>query len=381
MWFEAPIGYISATQEWAELKGDKEAWKKYWLDETTKLVQFVGKDNIPFHAVIFPAMTMGQNKPYKLVDELVANEFYNLEGRQFSKSDGWYIDLSEVLKSYDPDMIRYAICSNAPENQDSEFTWKDFQQRVNSDLVGKFGNFVHRTLVFIKNVAGGELPIRGELSQVDQDFLNHIQNKFKEVGECFEAFKVRKACQLIMELAQLGNVYFDIKKPWQEAKQIETVKSMQTTLALCLECARRLSIASFPIIPEAAQKIWAMLGFDMPLSSLSMDNALALPIKGIGEPKIIFRKIEDEEIEKEIAKLIKPVQKNEIPTMNPEVTGVSIDDVRKIDLRLALIYKAERVPKSKKLLRLEVDTGKDKRVIVAGVGHKFDPEQLIGKKL
>lgn len=165
------------------------------------------------------------------------------------------------------------------------------------------------------------------------------------------------------------------------SEKVETIESMQTTLALCLECAKRLSIASFPVIPTAAEKIWSMLGFDEPLSSLSMDKALELSIKQIGEPKIIFRKIEDEEIEKEVAKLKKPMQKIEPATQTQEVSSISIDDVRKIDLRLALIYKAERVPKSKKLLRLEVDTGKDKRVIVAGVGHKFEPENLVGKKV
>ena len=300
VWFEAPIGYISATKEWAIAHGDKKAWEKYWLDQETKLVQFVGKDNIPFHAVIFPAMTMGQNTPYKLVDELVANEFYNLQGRQFSKSDGWYVDLKQALERYSADQIRYAICSNAPESQDSEFTWKDFQMRVNSDLAGKFGNFVHRVLTFVRKELPGSLPKQGTLSSEDQEFLQNIDSKFEEIKTSFSSFRVRRGCQLIMELAQLGNGYFDLKKPWKAAKSEETRESMETTLYACLECIRRLALCSSCVVPQAANLIWSFLGMPGSIEECTFEKGLQLPMGVLQEPKVLFRRIEDTEVSQEI---------------------------------------------------------------------------------
>lgn len=300
VWFEAPIGYISATKEWAELQGNSELWKKYWMEEDTRLVQFLGKDNIPFHAVIFPAMTMGQNSPYKLVDDLVANEFYNLNGRQFSKSDGWYIDLKAVLERYSADQIRYAICSNAPETQDSDFTWKDFQMRVNGDLAGKFGNFIHRVLVFIKKEMKDKLPQLKEIDPVDTQFLEEIDRKLQEIGDSFSHFRVRRACQLLMELAQLGNIYFDTKKPWKDAKAEDTRARMETTLCACIECIKRLSCAAYPVLPHSAEEIWKLLGMKEPLHRITLTKALSMPCGALQDPKPIFRRIEDSEIEKEI---------------------------------------------------------------------------------
>jgi methionyl-tRNA synthetase len=381
VWFEAPIGYISATKEWAELKGNKDLWKEYWCKPETKLVNFVGKDNIPFHAVIFPAMTMGQNQPYKLVDELPANEFYNLEGKQFSKSDGWYIDTEEFLTKFSADQIRYTIASNSPETSDSEFTWRDFQLKCNSDLVGKFGNFVHRTLVFIKNNLNGRLPKRGELSEIDSAFLNDIKSLVDEVAASFETFKVRRAAQLIMEIAQQGNIYFDTKKPWQDLKSDETKARMETTLSCCLDCVKLLALTSYPIIPEAAVKIWQMLGIKQPLSSQKWHDVLLMhqDMYTLQEPQTIFRKIEDEEIEREVEKLKKQaVAMIEVKEKAPSAP-ITIDDVRKLDLRIAKILSAERVPKSKKLLKLEVDAGDGKRTIVAGIGANYEPDAVVGK--
>ena len=186
VWFDAPIGYVSATKEWAELKGKPDLWKDYWLDAKTQLIHFVGKDNIPFHGAIFPAMTMGQNMPYKLVDELPANEFLNLEGRQFSKSDGWTIDVIEALKSYSVDQLRYVLAANAPENQDAEFSWKDFQVRCNSELLGKFGNFINRTLVFLQNNCEAKVPLPGLLEKEDIDFQENITSITKSIEEAYE---------------------------------------------------------------------------------------------------------------------------------------------------------------------------------------------------
>jgi methionyl-tRNA synthetase len=261
VWFDAPIGYISATKEWALLSGHPDHWKDYWQDPQTKLVNFIGKDNIPFHASIFPAMIMGQNQPYKLVDELPANEFYKLEGKQFSKSDGWYIDLEDFFKRFSSDQIRYAIAANAPETSDSEFTWRDFQLRCNTELLGKYGNLVNRVLVFLQTHAQGTTPSASHLEPIDVEFLNKIDQLIDEASDCFQNFKIRRASQVIMELAQLGNVYFDSKHPWKDVKNESTKARMETTLACCLECLKALALISLPIIPNAAHQIWKMVGF------------------------------------------------------------------------------------------------------------------------
>jgi len=377
VWFDAPIGYISATREWAEKCGKPDAWRDWWCDKEVKLVQFIGKDNIPFHSVIFPAMTMGQNQPYKLVDELPANEFYNLQGRQFSKSDGWYIDVEDFLTRYSADQIRYVIAANAPENQDSEFTWKDFQGRCNSDLVGKFGNFINRTLVFIQNNCGGAPPVRGQFDEIDAKFLTDLHAAAARASECYSTFGVRRAAATLMEMAACGNVYFDQKKPWILAKDPARRAEMETMLSLCLECAKMLALVASPIMPEAAEKIWKMLGLEGLVSEHTWAQALAIPcdVMKLSLPTPLFRRIEDEEIEKEIQKLhAKEVEKKMSPL-------ISIDDVRKVELKVVQILSAEPIPKSKKLLRLMVDTGTDKRTIVAGIALAFRPEELVGKRV
>ncbi len=311
VWFDAPIGYISSTKEWSEKIGDPERWKSYWLDPETHFVQFIGKDNIPFHAVIFPAMLMGQDLPYKIVDELPANEFYNLEGKQFSKSEGWYVDLEEFLKKYSSDQLRYTIAANLPENQDSEFSWPDFQNRCNSELVGKLGNFVHRTLVFAKNKCEALVPEAMEISAEDEAFLIKCKAIVERVEEAYSSFKLRKTCQLIMELAQTGNAYFDAKKPWKDAKE-ERFGPMRTTISCCLECIKLLSVVASPIIPYACDKIVEQLGLGDSFLKLNWHERLSYSLPeghDLGSPKTLFRKIEDEEIEDEEAKLhkIKPL--------------------------------------------------------------------------
>ncbi len=379
VWFDAPIGYISATQEWAQLHQKPDAWKDYWLDPKTKYVEFIGKDNIPFHAVFFPAMIMGQNTPYKLVDELPANEFYNLEGKQFSKSEGWYIDLESFFKQFTADQIRFAIASNAPESQDSEFTWKDFQARCNNELLGKYGNLIHRTLVFAQNNCERKIPEAKQLHEQDQQFLDKVQALAKEADDAYAHFRLRRASQVIMELAQLGNVYFDGKKPWIAARSAITHQEMANTIACCLECIKVLALISFPIIPSSAEKVWKMLGFATTLSDAKWDEtaaSLLLSGQALPEPKILFTKIEDDVIQKEIEKLHQMTVKTKV-SMKEQV---SIDDVRKIDLRVAKILHAERVPKSKKLLKLTVDLGFEQRTIASGIGEKIeDPSTLVGK--
>lgn len=389
VWFDAPIGYISASKEWAQMKGTPDRWKEYWCDPKAKLVHFIGKDNIPFHAVIFPAMTMGQNQPYKLVDELPANEFYNLEGRQFSKSDGWYIDLEKFFLSYTTDQIRYAIAANAPETSDSEFTWKDFQLRCNTDLVGKFGNLVNRVLVFAKNNCRGTVPSQHDLQPIDLQFLNDIKQLVDQAKSAYASFRVRRASQLMMELAQLGNVYFDGKRPWQDAKLPERRHVMETTIACCLECLKALALVSLPIIPEAATKVWNMLGYESSIESRGWEEVMRHPIPAgqkLKDPQILFIKIEDEQIEREIAALNalnETVKQQEKPAISyvPQKELIDIGDFQKIDLRVGTVVEAVNVPKSKKLLKLEVDLGYEKRTIVSGISQHYTPEQIIGKKV
>lgn len=392
VWFDAPIGYISASMEWAQKKGSPAQWEEYWFDPKTKLVHFIGKDNIPFHAAIFPAMVMGQNLPYKLVDELPANEFLKLEGRQFSKSDGWTIDLEDFFTRYTADQIRYALAANAPETADSEFTWKEFQSRCNTELLGKYGNLVNRVLVFARNHCGNKVPSTLTLEPIDETFLKEMYSLIDQATDSYRNFRVRRVCQLIMELAQLGNVYFDAKKPWLDAKTLDAKSEekrprMETTIVSCLECLKALALISSPIIPETAQQIWQMLGYEGELAKGVWSAIVEAPIPNgqpLGEPRILFQKIEDAQIEQEIAKLHQLAKQHEPPksiSYVPLKAPVDIEEVRKLDLRVGLIKEAVAVPKSKKLLKLQVDLGFETRTIVAGVALSYRPEELIGKKV
>ena len=347
----------------------------------------MGKDNIPFHAVFFPAMTMGQNQPYKLVDELPANEFYNLEGKKFSKSDGWAIDLVDFFKRYQTDQIRYAIASNAPESGDSEFTWKDFQARCNSDLFGKFGNLANRVLVFLQNQCGGRIPPRHALEEIDHRFLNDVNRLMLDIEEAYASYRLRRASQLVMELAQAGNVYFDAKTPWKDAKGHTTRPIMETTLSLCLECLKNLAVIAFPIIPATSQKLWELVGNSKSLEEGKWDELLKSSLMVgtmLPKPFILFQKIEDDVIEQEIHKLqIMQAQalEKQAPPYPALKEPISIDDFGKLDLRVGQIMHAEKLPKSKKLLRLQVDIGVDQRTVLSGISLHYTPEQLVGKKV
>jgi len=381
VWFDAPIGYISAAKEWALKSGKPNRWKDYWCDPNTTLIHFIGKDNIPFHGVIFPAMTMGQNQPFKLVDQLPANEFYRLEGRQFSKSEGWYIDLETFFKTYTSDQIRYAIAANAPETSDSEFTWKDFQNRCNADLLGKYGNLVNRVLVFAHKQCQGIIPSVGTLEEVDRIFLKEIESLAGEAKNCFSTFSLRRSCQVMMELAQKGNVYFDQKQPWKTAKEEHLRASMETTIACCLECLKTLALISFPVIPETAEKVWQMLGFDQQMQDLGWEAIVRTPLKKgttLSQATILFKKIEDDQIEAELKQLKRLSQPKHYC---PLKESVDIDAFQKLDLRVAKVLFAKPVKKSSKLLELEVDLGFEVRTLVSGVQQMYSPEEIIGKKV
>ncbi|MEX0962228.1 MAG: methionine--tRNA ligase [Simkaniaceae bacterium] len=374
VWFDAPIGYISATKEWSIINNRPDLWKEYWFDQETEFVNFVGKDNIPFHAIFFPAMIMGQDQPYKLVDELPANEFYNLEGKQFSKSKGWTIDLNEFFSHFTTDQIRYVIASNAPETQDSEFTWKDFQLRCNSELLGKFGNLINRVLTFIQAKCEGKIPQHQDLSDEDQAFLKRVDELVQEAAFAFEKFHLRKASQLMMEIAQTGNAYFDAKKPWVSAKSEEKRPCMQNTLYCCLYALKALAHVSYPIIPTSACKIWAMLGEDSLISTWSEVKTPLVVGKKLPVPEILFQKVEDEWITEQEARLK--------GSYAPLKESIQFDDFSKLDLRVGRIIRAEKIPKSQKLLKLRVDLGFEERTIVSAIAKDFpDLQELISKKV
>lgn len=397
VWFDAPIGYISATKEWAEKIGQPERWRHFWQDDATKLVNFMGKDNIPFHAAIFPAMIMGQNQSYKLVDELPANEFYNLEGRQFSKSDGWYIDLKTFFENYAADQIRYAIAANAPETSDAEFSWKDFQLRCNGELVGKFGNLINRVLVFAKNHCQSRVPPQHLLEDVDKKFLQDALAIVDQIKSSFAQFKVRKASQHLMELAQLGNVYFDAKHPWKDAKEAATRPVMENTIACCLRCLQLLALSAYPVMPSTADKLWTMLGFSQALSSWGWQKVVeeAIPQgQQLQDPQILFHKIEEAKINEEIEKLYGLAKKDvcEAPvsahckeagkeSLPPLKSSIEIEEVRRLDLRVGTVVDAEPIGKSKKLLKLSVDLGFEVRTVVAGIKASYSPQDILGKKV
>ncbi|MCB1213229.1 MAG: methionine--tRNA ligase, partial [Chlamydiia bacterium] len=309
VWFDAPIGYISASMEWAELQGDPDRWKSYWTDPESELVQFIGKDNLFFHALLFPAMTLGQNAPYKTVDELPANEFLNLEGRQFSKSEGWMIDLDTFFERFTADQIRYTLAANAPESSDSEFTWEDFQRRCNTELVGKFGNLANRVLTFAHKRCEGRAPevLESDLEGEDRAFLQSCLALLKAVDEEYSHFSLRHATHSLMELAQAGNGYFDKKQPWIDARSEENHPRMRTTIACCLQCLKALALAAAPIIPEAAQRLWKMLGCEGSVHEVSWTEefSLVLPAnQALGEVEVLFSKVEDEVVEEELEKLM-----------------------------------------------------------------------------
>lgn len=387
VWFDAPIGYLSAAQEWANKQGDPDLWRHYWCDPQTKFVQFMGKDNIPFHALFFPAMLMGQNQPYKLVDDLVANEFYNLEGKKFSKSEGWTIDVDDFFTRFHTDQIRYTIAANAPETGDSEFTWKDFQTRCNAELLGKYGNLVNRVLVFVQNNCAGQIPAQGPLDEEDHRFLNVMNRLLGEIEEAYASYKLRKATQLMMELAQAGNTYFDVKTPWVGAKNPALRQEMETTLALCLECIKNLACLSLPILPNTAQKVWELVGFTSDLEKENWHKVLEMklePGKPLPKPYILFQKIEDEVIELELEKLKKmqaEATEFQKPPYAPLKEMIDYDTFSQLDLRVGLILQAEKLPKSKKLLKLEVDIGFEKRTLLSGISLHYSPEELVGKKV
>ncbi len=387
VWFDAPIGYISSTKEWALKKGEPDLWREYWQAEDTELIHFIGKDNIVFHAIVWPAILMGVGG-YILPSQIPANEFLNLEGRKLSTSRNYAVWLGEYLDKFPPDPLRYCLAVNAPETKDSDFSWRDFQARNNNELADILGNFVHRTLTFVQRFFNGRVPERGELAAEDEQMLKVLQEAPTRIGRNLEKFEVRKAVREFMEVARAANRYFDSQEPWRTAR--ENRARCATTLNVCVQAVRALAVLGHPFIPFSAAKMWRMLDLPGSVEDEIWDEAGALPVeagKPLGKVEILFQKIPDEVIEQEVAKLRKIAEEMEAESKEtaagfvpkPVQETISYEDFAKIDLRVAKVLEAERVPKTDKLLRLVIDLGTEKRQIVAGMAEFYKPEEMVGK--
>ncbi|MGV3560941.1 methionine--tRNA ligase [Larkinella arboricola] len=390
VWFDAPIGYISMTKEWAEQQGRD--WELYWRDKDTKLVHFIGKDNIVFHCIIFPAMLMHENN-YILADNVPANEFMNLEGDKISTSRNWAVWLHEYLNELPgkQDVLRYVLAANAPETKDSEFTWKDFQTRNNSELVGVFGNFVNRAMVLTQKFCEGKVPPKGSLTELDRAVLDELAQFPDRIGQAIEQYRFREALAYLLDLARLGNKYLAETEPWKVAKTDPL--RVNTILNLALQISANLSIVCEPFMPFTAEKLRKLLNTanitpeDATGTAFHWINAGKADLlpdgHALGEAVLLFEKLEDDLINQQIAKLHEAKRMNELATKTvPEAKPViQYDDFAKMDIRIGTIVEAERVPKSDKLLKLKVDDGTGQRQILSGIAKHFEPEKLIGTQV
>ena len=382
VWFDAPIGYISATKEWGERTGKD--WEPYWKDEDTCLYHFIGKDNIVFHCIIFPSMLRAHGG-YILPENVPANEFLNLEGNKISTSRNWAVWLNEFLEELPgkEDVLRYTLCANMPETKDYDFTWKDFQAKNNNELVAILGNFVNRAMVLTRKYFEGKVPARGKLYDIDHQLTGSIATLKEEIGRALDQFKFREALAAFMEVARAGNKYLAETEPW---KLIKTdPERVKTVLNLSLQIVANLAYLSDPFLPFTSAKIIKMLG----LEPATWDRAGSMDILNedwqIGTPELLFEKIDDAVIDAQVARLMSIKEFNEKHEEEPEITPakpeISYEEFMKMDMRIGRILTAEAVPKSNKLLKLTVQTGVDTRVIVSGIAKYFKPEELAGKQV
>jgi len=406
VWFDAPIGYISATKELTH------QWADYWCKEDTKLVHFIGKDNIVFHCIIFPAMLKAHGG-FVLPDNVPANEFLNIEGEKVSTSRNWAVWVHEYIKDFPgcEDVLRYVLCANAPETKDNDFTWKDFQDRNNSELVSIFGNFVNRTWVLMHKLCGGKVPKLHEniMDEKDRALIEEIQNSKTRVQDLLEEFRFRDALFEVIDLSRKGNKYMQEKEPWIVAKKLAipdlssgdreaAQKSIDNCLHLCLQLTANLAILINPFLPVTAKKMLTMM--KVVDKMLDWENAGSVQLLSVGyslrEPQLLFRKMEDEEISAQVEKLRTGLIKNTTTQMNEtgkakmlnsspsEETGkpeIQFDDFAKLDLKVGTIISAEKVEKADKLLKLQVDLGTEKRTVVSGIALHFTPEEIVGKQV
>ena len=380
VWFDAPIGYISFTQEWAEKNGKN--WKDFWQNEETDLIHFIGKDNIVFHCIIFPSM-MKAHGDYIMPKNVPAFEFLNLENDKISTSRNWAIWAHEYVEDFpdQQDALRYALLSSAPETKDNNFTWKDFQTKNNSELVGIFGNFINRVTVLTQKYYNGIVPQPNEFEQVDKDLFHEMQQIPEKIGKNLDEFRFRDALTEMMNLARLGNKYLADEEPWKVIK--DNPERVKTQMFCALQVAGALAYLCEPFLPFTSQKMKSGLNLENK-NWYEVLNTPPIPTgHQINEMPLLFSKIEDDVIEAQIKKLENTKINNQKtnPNANPMKEQISFDDFTKIDLRTATILEAEKVEKADKLLKLKVDTGVDVRTVVSGIAESFSPEEIIGKQV
>jgi methionyl-tRNA synthetase len=387
VWFDAPIGYISMTKEWAAANGKN--WEEYWKSEDTKLVHFIGKDNIVFHCIIFPATLMAEGS-YILPDNVPANEFMNLENDKISTSRNWAVWLHEYLEEFPgkQDVLRYALAANAPESKDNDFTWKDFQTKNNSELVGIFGNFVNRTVVLTQKFYEGKVPEKGPLQELDKQTLDTLKQLPCDVSDAIKNYKFRDALASMMEIARLGNKYLAETEPWKAIK--EDTERVKTIMNIAMQITATLAIVAEPFLPFTSQKLFEQLKLsDWNLNGpkhewIDAGNADLVPAGlEIGSGTLLFDKIEDETIDKQVQKLLDAKRMNELEgkTVAPLKENIQFDDFAKLDIRIGTILEAEAVKKSKKLLKFLIDDGLEKRTILSGIAEHFTPEEMVGRQV
>ncbi len=394
VWFDAPIGYISATKEWALREGKE--WEPYWKNEDTKLVHFIGKDNIVFHCIIFPAMLKAEGS-YILPDNVPANEFLNLEGNKLSTSKNWAVWLHEYLEDFpnQQDVLRYALTSNAPETKDNDFTWKDFQARNNNELVAIFGNFINRVVVltnkYYEGIVPAPQPPKGEqatggnynFSDYDNEVLAELKAYPAVISSSIERYRFREALGELMNVARLGNKYLADEEPWKVIK--DNPERVQTQMYVALQIAAALSSLCEPFLPFTATKLSRILKIESKIDWKTVSETSELIPSGhkIGEAELLFAKIEDEKIQKQIDKLeaTKVANIAENKMVEPQKETIQYEDFAKMDLRVGTILEAEKMPKANKLLILKIDTGIDVRTIVSGIAESFSPEEIVGKRV
>jgi len=379
VWFDAPIGYISSTKEWANREGKN--WEPYWKDKDTKMLHFIGKDNIVFHCIIFPAMLKAEGS-YILPENVPANEFLNLEGNKISTSKNWAVWLHEYLEDFPEkqDVLRYVLTANAPETKDNDFTWKDFQARNNNELVAIFGNFINRVVVLTNKYYDGQVPPAGELTEVDIQTLNRLSEYPAIISNSIERYRFREALSELMNLARLGNKYLADEEPW---KQIKTnPERVKTIMNVALQIAAGLSALCEPFLPFTSTKLKGILNVNSSAVENNWTNIITIPSgHQIGKAELLFAKIEDAEIQKQIEKLEDTKKANKVVVVEPQKETISFEDFTKLDIRIGTILEAEKIPKTKKLLKLKIDVGIDVRTIVSGISESFKPEDIIGQRV
>lgn len=398
VWFDAPIGYISATralfQELAAGKNNystpqrdfgkakEEDWKAYWQDEETKLVHFIGKDNIVFHCIIFPIM-LHSSEEYIVPQNVPANEFMNLEGDKMSTSRGWSIEMHEYLEDFPdkPDVLRYALLTNLPETKDSEFTWKDFQSKNNNELVAIFGNFVNRAMVLTHKYFEGKVPTRGTLDELDKNAIEALRGFPSKIGDAIENYKFREATAHLMDLARLGNKYLAETEPWKLAKT--DMNRVGTILNLSLQIAANLAVLSAPFLPFSAEKLKGILKLDSYNWGETGSVSLLEDGHQVSAAELLFEKLEDDVIAAQITRLNENKKKMELQNQSaePAKAEITFDEFSKMDMRIGKVITAEKVEKSKKLLKMQVDTGIDTRTVLSGIAEHYTPEEMIGKQV